>query len=142
MLHFIATFGKVTISAQSQLAVLAAAIVRSNSQNVCRAAVVESAVIPWRVAWSLRLGSTSSSYSQCHCHSLHSPQTNRILSAHVQQNGIIPSTKEVVELSACKTEPLSKEKSIPPVGCSITVNYNSQFYWHCLADWVGLASSL
>ena len=33
--------------------------------------------------------------------SLHFPQTNRILLAHVKQNGIIPSTKEVRVMSAC-----------------------------------------
>ena len=45
MLNFIATFWKVTIGAQSPLAVLAVAIARPNIQDVCRAAVMQSAVI-------------------------------------------------------------------------------------------------
>ena len=53
--------------------------------------------------WLLRLGNTTSSKVATlnAIISLHFPQTNRILSAHIQKNGIIPSTKEVHVLSAC-----------------------------------------
>ena len=67
---------------------------RPNAQDVSRAAVIQSAVVPWKVAWFASLGGVLAT------NSLHFPQTNRILLAHVKQNGDTPSTKEVRVMSA------------------------------------------
>ena len=72
-------------------------IARPNAQDVSRAAVIQSAVVlcwkpgRWRGRFAGGVLVTSS---------WHFPQTNRILLVHVQQNGDIPSTKEVRVMSA------------------------------------------
>ena len=73
-------------------------IAHPNTQDVSRAAVIQSVVVP---CWKPGRGCGRFAGGVLVTSSLHFPQTNRILLVHVQQNGDIPSTKEVRVMSAC-----------------------------------------